>query len=201
MGEKIRGIVTKKWVERFLLDCVNLPDDLLIWEEKDQRAQKVVARYPEVFAEIKFPRVDSSKGGHLPPIHGVASIASLLRDIWDAPDLWLRNWHIYKLQDFHYHAVAESKYWEEYLKKMPVSYDSVNAATDGPPPISALTVALMYLQKTDKARHCPNPACPAPYFFATKRGQRHCSQECAAECTREAKRRWWNENRAKGGIE
>jgi len=66
-------------------------------------------------------------------------------------------------------------------------------------PLTPFEAAMFHLQTqlTDKIRRCPNPECPAPYFFATKGLQKFCSTPCAAPAQREAKRRWWNENRGK----
>lgn len=65
-------------------------------------------------------------------------------------------------------------------------------------PLTPFEAAMFHLQThlADKIRRCPNPTCPAPYFFAVKRAQKFCSTSCAEPAQREAKRRWWNENRA-----
>jgi hypothetical protein len=44
---------------------------------------------------------------------------------------------------------------------------------------------------------CRNLECPTPYFIASRKDQRYCSQECAWPAKREAKLKWWHENRAK----
>jgi hypothetical protein len=69
-------------------------------------------------------------------------------------------------------------------------------------PLTPFEAAMFYLQTqlTDKIRRCPNSTCPAPYFFATKRAQKFCSASCAEPAQREAKRRWWNENRGSGAT-
>jgi hypothetical protein len=46
----------------------------------------------------------------------------------------------------------------------------------------------------DRMRYCLNPECPAPYFFAKKRRQRYCTEECAGAGQRELKRAWWAEH-------
>jgi hypothetical protein len=38
-----------------------------------------------------------------------------------------------------------------------------------------------------------------PLFHRKKRWQKYCSPECAGPATRESKRKWWNENRARNG--
>jgi hypothetical protein len=46
----------------------------------------------------------------------------------------------------------------------------------------------------DRMRYCLNPECPAPYFFAKKRRQKYCTEECAGAGQRESKRIWWAEH-------
>jgi len=48
---------------------------------------------------------------------------------------------------------------------------------------------------------CRNLECPAPYFIASRKDQRYCSQECAWPAKRAAKLKWWHENRAKDAQE
>ena len=63
------------------------------------------------------------------------------------------------------------------------------------PPISPFERALRYLLKeAGRLRYCPNPECPAPYFFANRRSQKFCSEACAKPSQREYKRRWWAEH-------
>jgi len=49
----------------------------------------------------------------------------------------------------------------------------------------------------DRLAYCWNPGCRTPFFFADRKGQKHCSKECAEPAKREAKRKWWRENRGK----
>ena len=55
---------------------------------------------------------------------------------------------------------------------------------------------LQAIHAADLMRVCQNPDCPARYFIADRRTQKFCSEKCAGPAQREAKRRWWNENRA-----
>ncbi len=51
---------------------------------------------------------------------------------------------------------------------------------------------------SERLRICGNPQCLTSYYIASRKTQRYCSNECAAPAKREAKRRWWKENRGKG---
>jgi hypothetical protein len=52
-------------------------------------------------------------------------------------------------------------------------------------------VLLHLLESTERTLVCPNPNCPARFFFRKKNRQRYCSPECAAVGQLEAKRKWW----------
>jgi hypothetical protein len=52
-------------------------------------------------------------------------------------------------------------------------------------------VLLRALHVADRMRHCPNAACPAPYFIARRRSQKYCSDACALPAQREFKALWW----------
>jgi hypothetical protein len=45
-----------------------------------------------------------------------------------------------------------------------------------------------------KFRYCANPECPTPFFFERRRGQRFCSELCAAHGNRESKKKWWDKH-------
>ena len=66
------------------------------------------------------------------------------------------------------------------------------------PRISPFEAAVYWLQINQKLMvYCEGPVCPAPYFFRAEKGQKYCSPECADPARREAKLKWWNENRGK----
>ena len=47
----------------------------------------------------------------------------------------------------------------------------------------------------DRLKFCGND-CSTPYFLAKRKDQKYCSEKCAAPAKREAKLRWWHENRS-----
>jgi hypothetical protein len=66
------------------------------------------------------------------------------------------------------------------------------------PTIGPFEAAIYWAQSNQKLMlYCANPACAAPYFFRTEKGQRYCSPDCANPARKEAKLKWWNENRGK----
>jgi hypothetical protein len=57
-------------------------------------------------------------------------------------------------------------------------------------------VWLSLLQHSQRLAVCENKenGCPSPYFIRKKKGQKFCSEECAAPSQREFKRKWFREH-------
>jgi hypothetical protein len=49
-------------------------------------------------------------------------------------------------------------------------------------------------RKSELAKVCRNPNCPAPFYVARKTTQRYCSDKCAEVFQQEWKRKWWAEH-------
>ena len=58
-------------------------------------------------------------------------------------------------------------------------------------------LAFACVENADCLRYCRNPECLMPYFIAQRQDQKYCSIGCTTHGQREAKRKWWHENRAK----
>jgi hypothetical protein len=52
-------------------------------------------------------------------------------------------------------------------------------------------LSLAFIGFSDRMRKCQNPTCVAPYFLATRRDQRYCSEKCARLV---ANRKWWDKH-------
>jgi hypothetical protein len=183
-GSKILGVIDRREAEGLLVEWANLRDD-------DSRAcLKLLARYRDVFKETL-------------PITSLAllSYRETLRKAWDAPDRRRRDWYTFQLR----HAF-------EFSKRLKAAGEDVEQLwREGnrerlmelmePPSITPLEAVAFYFQTyiAERAKHCGGPDCLAPYFIAVKRWQKYCSEKCAGPATREAKRKWWNDNRAKNG--
>jgi len=103
-----------------------------------------------------------------------------LRAIWLTPDWRQREWRVFKLRE----AAASP----------PVAASSALIWWQTPPEMKPVDLVLLHLLKAaERARYCANPDCPAPYFFATRRSQKYCSNNCASPAQSEFKRRWWAE--------
>jgi hypothetical protein len=174
--------------------------------QADAGITRLVHRYP---AFLPLPPAD-------PPTGAESQISSRWWDLvartqvwirlaWDAPSLRAREWFIFKARDEHYQQTVISPLIEaRWRRTSPDKIDEYTpqelAAKQQAPPLTPFEQALYHFHRiADRARHCGNPECPAPYFFASKKGQRYCSPKCAGPSQREQKRRWWRENRAKEG--
>jgi hypothetical protein len=182
-------VLPRKKIEKFLLDFAHLRLGVV-------EGQRMFRRHRDFFPP-SFPEGSAiadevrSLGGFKSPEFQEWSARSsscaqipvftpTLRKAWDEPDQRLREWYIFLIRhDFH------------------VTMDP--ARSNHPPPFSPFEQAMFYLQRNAaRARHCANAECPAPYFFAKdNKPQKYCCSKCAGPAKREAKRKWWAENRAK----
>lgn len=107
-------------------------------------------------------------------ISSVGGVAAKLRRIWTEQDPRRRKWLIFKARDF-YQKLADPDH------------------PDDAPALTPFEQAMLHLaQNPDRAGHCINPECPAPFFFAgDSRGRTFCSPKCAGPAKRLAKLRWW----------
>jgi hypothetical protein len=189
-SDQILGTISRKRAEALLLEWVNL-----LFSEDQAPWQRLAKRFPEIFGGLPLDGFNSTP-------YEIAKLRSYLRKAWDAPDRRHRDWYIFHLR-MKYSEWGVQHGLPDFDWNKPIPIAAVDAREE-PPQITPLESAMFYFQVSlgDKARHCSNPTCPAPYFFAIKRGQKYCSTVCAEPAQREAKRKWWSENRAKnGGIE
>jgi hypothetical protein len=198
-GNQILGILSATRAERLLLDWANAPETedfaemSRAWHRRDPNDvtpldldrpyQRLSNRYPDVFPDqsrdsIKFARV----------------FGMFLRKAWRASAGRERDWYLADAESIS-HREREWLTGETEQGRHRIALDRFKEPPPHPTPLEA---ALAYFRRSaDRALYCPNPDCPAPYFFATRKGQKYCSSVCALPSQREAKRRWWNENRAK----
>ncbi len=185
---------------------------------------KIRTDFPDIFSELQSPFLIETAiyaytvrgeplnlakfvDGRTENIATIWGLATKLRRAWQAPNSRAREWFLFKLRQDYQHAVK----FGDYLKSCQTMQDAPKTRTEfiqraymeveSVPAVTPFEAAVYHLQCLgDRARICPNPECPAPYFIATKKGQKYCSPECAAPSQRESKRKWWHTNRAKGGA-
>jgi len=148
----------------------------------------------------------------------VPKVRTALRRVWIESDPRQRDWYFYRLRDAYHHMIvlAENAYLSDITDAQQLERleqtsrargdDSVQRARfvetwtgadllEEVPRICPFEAAVYWLQVNQRLMlRCGGPACAAPYFFRTEKGQRFCSPECADPARREAKLRWWNES-------
>ncbi len=202
-GNKILGVISRRDAERLLLDWANLPN-LAYLPASEQARQRMRSRYPDLFGGLD----EIELGGLL------LVVRDQLRQAWDASDRRHRDWYLFQArQTFHQIPIIDRARREGLLgmnddvrnrdnfrQNLARGFELAGRLEE-PPPSSPFEATLFHFQTViaDRAKHCQNPECPAPYFIAAKRWQKYCSEECAGPALRESKRRWWAENRAKDG--
>jgi hypothetical protein len=181
---KILGLVSVKEAERLLFDWANL---------KESDLEKFVSRYRYVFSGL--PKVS------------LFAYQELLREAWDAPNSRDRSWYLFMLRHSYAFEMrrrnVEGFSNSDLLGPMtPERQLALKQLMKAPPEISPIEATLYYLQEGvgDRAKHCGYEGCRNPYFIAEKRWQKYCSEECAAPANRDAKRKWWHENKGKGSL-
>lgn len=184
--DQILDVLSARKAERVLIDWANHVYSV----DGDSATRRLIERYPEIFNPYRattrqlkelypnLPLVFSPSPGL--PIKAQSEIAALfgmlLRKAWDAREQRRRDWYLTDAESFYHHAT--------------------NRFGDPPTHATPIEAVLFYFRHNiNRTRHCPNSHCPAPYFFATKKGQEYCSAECAKPAQRAAKLRWWHENK------
>jgi hypothetical protein len=171
---KILGVIMPSHAENLLVSLANL-----------KGSERMRALYSDVVGSLS--------------VHELMSLRDELRLVWDTQDRRHRDWYLFRLRDSFQHDVILG---DVKAKGGPPNPGRLASRLAAPPEITPFEGALFYFQTRlgELARHCGNATCPAPYFIAKKKWQKYCSPECAGPATRESKRQWWREHRAKNGA-
>jgi hypothetical protein len=203
---QILGVLAEANAESLLMDWANLAGTWPQLESGEAIGQAISSikrmcfKYPRVFEEC-VPTV-------------AILLGYFLRNSWEASDLRHRDWYMFKFRDYYQQTIVRVRQVSAVQSPgrippaMPVIVPASRAelleamgTRNNPPPITPIEAAAFYFQQNARrARRCLNEGCPAPYFLAKKKGQKFCGEECAKPTQREAKRKWWNENRGKQAI-
>lgn len=184
-SDQILGVMSASRIEQALLDWANLPgyfrgkrgNTPVVFGQKPPDVEpalgRMLKRYPEfLLPPHGRPMTEDYAFGFL------TLVADLLRMAWDSQSLRKREW---------------------YLADIDAVYHRAFNRFGDPPAFAHPLEALVYYfrRNSDRAKHCLNPDCAAPYFLSTEKGQKYCSPECARPAQLESKRRWWANHRAK----
>jgi hypothetical protein len=206
-------------MERFLWDLANLADDA--FRNADTRLlRKFELRYSDIlFFQLDFAmgseseqrtlidnlpwdisRPKNASAGHQAQSRSSASsirysaryeLRRKVRDIWLMPDRRGKEWYAFRMIESAGIAVANVPPYEARLERdLGTLWSNARKPV---PPLTAIELCLRHLiAKGDKARICQNKDCDKPYYFATRRSQKYCSERCALPAQRKFKRDWWN---------
>jgi hypothetical protein len=107
-----------------------------------------------------------------------------LRAIWRAPDVKTKEWGLFRIsQDFFSRG-------DPNMIQRPTS-NGTDFLLSWEPPTRTEQFLLELMRWADLLKYCGNPDCTMPYFIATRRSQKYCSELCSQPAQREFKRRWW----------
>jgi hypothetical protein len=209
-ADQVLGVLSVDEAKRFLLDCINLPWSVNYPEHRDH-FERWLRRWQRLLTykvELEVEDDDSAESqvqweNQQVPREQLELFAPIVRTtlcrIWGERDPRQRDWYFYRLRDAHRQMIRHLEGWQEHNAIWDGSktvQQLLDYALQEVPRISAFEAAVYWLQLNQNLMvYCEGPVCPAPYFFRTEKGQKYCSPECADPARRQAKLKWWNENR------
>jgi hypothetical protein len=222
---QVLGMLSVEEIKTFLMECLNLPNPIDYPEHRPQferwlsRWQRLFTfRTEDERGSGQTKQVPREQLERFAP-----KARTALRRIWYERDPRQRDWYFYRLRDEYHRMIvrvenpylidlAEANALDRLLQLEHTSQargddpsqrarflETWAAGTDlleDVPRLCPFEAAAYWLQVNQKLMvYCGGPVCPAPYFFRTEKGQKYCSPECADPARREAKLKWWNDNR------
>lgn len=170
--------------KNFLYELANLRDSsesvkrfearfagFLPWADLQNTTTIDVVSLPEQIPAVQVNRFEMNMSNHR-----LFELRDALRLVWSTRDL-------------------REKEWRAFLFRADPTMGISFLLEHGLPSRSLFDDAVMYLfKRVRKMEICQNPECPACYFWATKRGQKYCSEVCAGPAQKSYKRRWWQKH-------
>lgn len=195
LAPRVRAIPVSR-LRRFLIELANLGDG-------DKAVSRFCSRFRDMLPEpanlestiaqyavrSKLPLPSGAQTGQMIWKSWYRPLRNWIRSAWLAEDERTKRWLLYPLLDTEMYVSEGRAPWVSTICFLESRID-VQLASPRP-----FEQALTYLMNSAKrTRHCKNPECPAPYFFADRRNQKYCSEVCALPEQRAFKRRWWQQN-------
>jgi hypothetical protein len=193
---QILGVISPERAERMLMEWANTIGDRKSWE-----------RFFSLYPEVAVGTIANDVGLLRNQVMAV-QMQRYLRKAWNAPDLRHFDWCAWSAQSFYFtecrlHQVSTEPATPQALSSPDLLFILEEDPSETITPVEG---ALFYFRHSrggglHSPMRCPNPECPAPYFFSSKKGQKFCTPECAKPSLRESKRQWWAVNRSKNKEE
>ncbi len=125
-------------------------------------------------------------------------LRNAIRTIWSLPDLRAKQFGVHEiLKQFLLRGDRRFRFTpagESYS-------DAFSDSLGQPTPLEWILRELIAERAHHLAHVCRNDECANRYFFATRRDQKYCTEECAKPAQREAKLNWWNRSGKKRRAE
>jgi hypothetical protein len=176
-------------VEALLFDLANLPlhpENRRDFGKRRPLYDRMLTQYPEIF--------DFSKDWK-EPYRVIVTVRHVLRRIWDTRDERLRDWLIFELRDAYQRSRTRVSHpVREFFESMSDTNDLFGCVPEKTP----FDAAMVHLQTRLAKRmlHCPDPACPAPYFFRNPKEKKtkSCSTLCGNYLRKQSKLRYYHDS-------
>jgi hypothetical protein len=182
MKEKTLARISPTKAKSFLTELANLTDDEVARFQKrfgDLIPRVGIALFATTLADKHSIRELTEEDKKQSEEHWILELRNLVRRVWIEPDLRTKRYGVFLLWKW----AMFSKGWVE--QGIPYSL---------PPPNPFEQAIQLLIDAADLAHYCGNPECFTPYFFASRRNQKYCSDACAKPAQREFKRQWWAEH-------
>jgi hypothetical protein len=200
-GDQLLGGISAEGAERLLTSLANADLEL---------KTRLRAQTQKYWADLWERAGESPEQTEERAVAILRRVRRYLRDFWVTQDPHARDWYIHRAREW---------YWASRIQLDPdvnrrregldtaATADAARSASawlnktitlalDKAPDRTPFEESLFHLQSiAGKARYCPNPQCQAPYFIASKKGQKFCTPECARPTLLASKRNYWNQKR------
>jgi hypothetical protein len=179
--------------KKFLVELANLREEAAAGNRfllHFVRLCPLPGKYSQPLMSQNIDRTQGAKSGdeqidEMLREHWLSPLREGVGGIWTAPDLRTKQWGVLRMLD-------ETSFKEDQTGIYLWPFWTNPRKVISLPPPTAFELALRYLIRSNVHTYlCANRECPAPYFIASRRGQKYCSYACALSSRREVKQRWW----------
>ena len=188
--------ITTRVARSFLEELANTSNDPAALDRFVQKFRRFFGEQIPWQALDGWARIGEQAGyEHLGPadkLHNywLIPLRDAVRTVWCLPDLRSKRLAVYTIVTKLLYP-SEPRFHPEPLHDPRVfSVESFGEASN----LERALEELVSERSHHLACKCLNPDCHSPFFFASRKSRRYCSDACALPAQQEAKRRWWTEH-------